>query len=62
MFLTFVFIFLEGEEVVAPTTFGTVRMDSINKLKYHGAYDEDMKKADFYEEEEDKGSAPQVSR
>ena len=48
------FIFLEGEEVVAPTTFGTVRMDSINKLKYHGAYDEDTKKADFYEEEEDK--------
>ena len=46
---------LEGEEAVAPTTFGTVRMDTMNKLKYHGAYDEEMKKVEFYEEEgEDK--------
>merc|ERR1712223_447326 len=45
----------EGEEAVAPTTFGTVRMDSMNKLKYHGAYDEEMKRVEFYEEEgEDK--------
>merc|ERR1712223_740104 len=45
----------EGEEAVAPTTFGTVRMDTMNKLKYHGAYDEEMKKVEFFEEEgEDK--------
>ena len=30
-------------------------MDTMNKLKYHGAYDEEMKKVEFYEEEgEDK--------